>query len=258
MTDGSLRLDRDGAVATLVLDRPSRQNAIDRATWRSLAQRCQELERDSATRVVIVRGEGSAFSAGADIGEFPEVFADEAAAHAYNELVQDALGRLERLSKPTLAQIHGNCLGGGCGLAVACDLRFAAEGARLGLTPAKLGLAYSLGDVRRLVAVVGPPHAKDLLFSARLVDASEALGLGLVDQVVPATELAARVREYADDLVRLSGSSQRRIKAMFGMIASGRLEEDADSRALRDGAAVHPDFLEGRRAFQERRPPRFA
>lgn len=258
MTNGSLRLERDGAVATLVLDRPSRQNAIDRATWRSLAQRCQELEHDPSTRVIILRGEGSAFSAGADIGEFPEVFADEAAAHAYNELVQDALGCLEGLSKPTLAQIHGNCLGGGCGLAVACDLRFAAEDARLGVTPAKLGLAYSLGDVRRLAAVVGMPRAKDLLFSARLVDAAEALRLGLVDQVVPVAELAARVRGYADELMRVSGSSQRRIKAMFGMIASGQRQENAVSRALRDGAAAHPDFLEGQRAFQERRAPRFA
>ena len=258
MTNGSLRLERYGAVATLVLDRPSRQNAIDRATWRSLAQRCQELEHDPSTRVIIVRGEGPAFSAGADIGEFAEVFADEAAAHAYNELVQDALGRLERLSKPTLAQIQGNCLGGGCGLAVACDLRFAAEDARLGITPAKLGLAYSLGDVRRLAAVVGMPRAKDLLLSARLVDASEALGMGLVDQVVPANELEARVHGYADELARLSGSSQRRSNATVGMIAWGQLEEDAVSRALRDGAAAHPDFLEGRRAFQERRAPRFA
>lgn len=133
MTDESLRLERDGAVATFVLNRPQRRNALDRATWRDLAQRCEELDHDSETRVVIVRGEGAVFSAGADISEFAEVFADEAAALTYNELVQNALGPLELLSKPTIAQIQGNCVGGGCALAVTCDLRFAADDARFGM-----------------------------------------------------------------------------------------------------------------------------
>lgn len=257
MTDEGLRLERDGTVVTLVLNRPQRQNAIDRSTWRSLAQRCEELDHDRETRVVVIRGEGTAFSAGADIGEFAEVFADEAAALTYNELVQDALGRLERLSKPTLAQIQGNCIGGGCALAVACDLRFAADGARLGITPARLGLAYSLGDVRRLSALVGPATAKDLLFSARLMEAAEAQRVGLVDRVVPNHEVNTTVRDYARSIAGLSGNSQRLIKFMFGLLASGQAEDDAHSRALRDEAVLHADFLEGRQAFLERRPPRF-
>ena len=257
MTDEGLRLERDGAVVTLVLNRPQRQNAVDRATWRSLAQRCEELDHDRETRVVVIRGEGAAFSAGADISEFFDVFADEVAAHAYNELVQDALGRLERLTKPTLAQIHGNCIGGGCALAVACDLRFAADDARFGITPARLGLAYSLGDLRRLAALVGPACAKDLLFSARLMDPEEARRVGFVNCVVPGQELGSAVQDYARNLVRLSGNSQRLIKTMLGLIAAGQLEENSASRALRDGAVSHPDFLEGRQAFMERRPPRF-
>jgi enoyl-CoA hydratase/carnithine racemase len=258
MTGEGLRLERDGAVVTLVLNRPQRQNAIDRATWHGLAQRCEELDHDRETRVVVIRGEGGAFSAGADISEFAEVFADEAAAGTYNELVQDALGRLERLSKPTVAQIQGNCIGGGCALAVACDLRFAADDARFGVTPARLGLAYSLGDVRRLAALVGPACAKDLLFSARLMGAEEAQRVGLVDHLVPAPRLGGTVQDYAWNLVRLSGNSQRLIKSMLGLLATGQVEEDAHSRALRDGAVAHPDFLEGREAFMERRPPRFA
>ena len=188
--EAGLRLERDGAVAELVLARPERQNAIGRATWRALAEHCLALDADPAVRVVVVRGEPPSFSAGADIAEFAEVFADASAAHAYNELVQLALDRLERLGKPTIAQIGGSCIGGGCGLAVACDLRFAASDARFGITPAKLGLAYSLGDVRRLVNLIGPARAKDLLFSARLIDADEALRLGLIDRVVPPDELA--------------------------------------------------------------------
>ena len=105
MADIGLRLERDGAIAAIVLARPERQNAIATAMWQALAGHCDELARDPGVRVVVVRGEGSAFSAGADIGEFAQVFADRAAAHDYNELVQDALGRLEQLPMPTIAQL---------------------------------------------------------------------------------------------------------------------------------------------------------
>jgi enoyl-CoA hydratase/carnithine racemase len=257
--DGGLRLERDGAgVAELVLARPEKQNAISRAMWRALAAQCAAIEADPAVRVVIVRGEPPVFSAGADIAEFGEVFADAAAAHAYNELVQDALGRLERLDRPVIASVAGSCIGGGCGLAVACDLRFAAADARFGITPARLGLAYSLGDVRRLVALVGPSRAKDMLFSARLLDAEEALRIGLVDRVAPPEALDETVRAYASSLCGLSGSSQRLIKRIARLVLEGATAETEESRSLRDGAVSHPDFAEGRRAFLEKRRPRFA
>jgi enoyl-CoA hydratase/carnithine racemase len=258
MADSDLRLERRGVVAELVLARPERRNAIDSGMWRALARHCDRLAHDSALRLVIVRGEGGSFSAGADIGEFDRVFADRDAARAYNELVQDALGWLERLPVPTIARIAGDCIGGGCALAVACDLRFAAEDARLGVTPARLGLAYALDDVRRLAALIGPARAKDLLFSARLVPAEQALPLGLVDRVVPADGLAAAVEAYAASLLGLSGSSQRRIKAMLRLVEDGQRAEDERSRALRDEAVEQADFAEGRAAFLAKRPPRFA
>jgi enoyl-CoA hydratase/carnithine racemase len=257
MADMGVRLERNGAIAEIVLARPERQNAIDSAMWRAIAGHCGELARDATVRVVIVRGEGGAFSAGADITEFAQVFADSVTAHDYNELVQDALGLVERLPMPTIAQIGGNCIGGGCALAVACDLRFAAADARLGITPARLGLAYSLGDVRRLAALVGPADAKDLLFSARLVAAEEALRLGLVDRVLTTAELAGAVQSYAEALCGLSGNTHRVIKSIFGMIGRGQGEEDQISRALRDGAVEHSDFIEGRSAFLAKRMPLF-
>src|SRR4051794_9338127 len=125
MAEEGLQLKRYGELAELVLARPERQNAINRAMWQALAHHCDEMERDPALRVVVVRGEGAAFSAGADIAEFEQVFADRHTAHDYDELVQQAIGRLERLGKPTIAAIGGNCVGGGCALAAACDLRFA-------------------------------------------------------------------------------------------------------------------------------------
>lgn len=257
MAEEGLRLELDGAVAELVLARPSRQNAISQAMWRALAEHCQALDADPTVRVVVVRGEPPAFSAGADIAEFPLVFADETSAHAYNELVQDALGRLERLGKPTIARIEGSCIGGGCGLAVACDLRFAASNARFGITPAKLGLAYSLGDIKRLVDLVGPARGKDLLYSARLLDAQEAQQIGLVDRVVPPEDLAATVDDYVSSLLDLSGNSHRLIKRLTGLVMAGTAHETEESRALRDGAVGHPDFVEGRQAFLEKRRPRF-
>jgi enoyl-CoA hydratase/carnithine racemase len=257
MAETGLRLQRDGRLAEIVLARPERQNAIDSSMWRALADHCEQLAREPSVRVVVVRGEGAAFSAGADIGEFARVFADRTAAHAYNELVQDALGRLERLPMPTIAQIDGNCIGGGCALAVACDLRFAAEDARLGITPARLGLAYSLGDVRRLAGLIGQARARDLLFSARLVGAEEALRLGLVDRVLPGATLAGAVRDHAASLCALSGNSQRLVKAIARLVAAGQEEEDAHSRDLRDSAVEHADFVEGRTAFLAKRAPRF-
>jgi enoyl-CoA hydratase/carnithine racemase len=185
------------------------------------------------------------------------VFADRHTAHDYNELVQQAIGRLERLGKPTIAAIGGNCVGGGCALAAACDLRFAAADARLGITPARLGLGYSLGDVRRLMALVGPARAKDLLYSARLVGAEEARALGLVDRVVPTAELVAVTVEYARSLVALSGNTQAIIKRMARLVLDGVTEETPESRALRDAAVEHPDFAEGREAFLRKRRARF-
>lgn len=256
-SDPGLRLVRDGAVAEIVLARPERQNALSRAMWCTLAEHCRTIAGDPTIRVVVVRGEAPSFSAGADIAEFAQVFADETAAHDYNELVQAALSALAGLEQPTVAQITGNCIGGGCGLAVACDLRFAAADARLGITPARIGLAYSLGEIKRLIDLVGAARAKDLLFSARLLATDEALRIGLLDRVVPTAELDATVRDYVAGLLMLSGNSQRLIKRLTRLILDGATGETAESRALRDGAVSHPDFTEGRQAFLEKRRPRF-
>ncbi len=256
-SDPGLLLLREGAVAEIVLARPERQNALSRAMWRTLTAHCRTIAGDPVIRVVVVRGEGPSFSAGADIAEFAQVFADETTAHDYNEIVQAALADLAGLEQPTIAQITGNCIGGGCGLAVACDLRFAAADARVGITPARIGLAYSLGEIKRLIDLIGAARAKDLLYSARLLAPDEALRIGLIDRVVAAVELEAAVRTYVDGLLALSGNSQRLIKRLTRLILDGATGETAESRALRDGAVGHPDFTEGRLAFMEKRRPRF-
>lgn len=257
MDEQHLRLERHGARMDLILARPERQNAINVAMWRALAVHAEALAADETIGVVVLRGEPPAFSSGADIAEFEQVFAGEAQAAAYNDLVQTAMACLEALPVPTIAQVTGSCIGGGCGLALACDLRFSADNARFGITPARLGLAYSLGDVKRLVDLAGPACAKDLLFSARLIDAEEALRLGLIDRMVPAAALDEVVRTYVDSLLAVSGSSQRRIKAIARLVLDGAVTETRESRRLRDAAVLDADFLEGKRAFLEKRRPRF-
>ena len=213
---------------------------------------------DPGIRVVVVRGEGPSFSAGADIGEFAQVFADETAAHAYNELVQGALSALAELEQPTIAQITGNCIGGGCGLAVACDLRFAAADARLGITPARLGLAYSLGEIKRLIELVGVARAKDL----PVLGPAGRQRRGAADRPARpggaggrARRGGARLRQDAPDPVGQFAAADQAPDAADPRRRHGR--DRKERRSLRDGAVSHPDFTEGRRAFLEKRRPRF-
>ncbi|MCL4187900.1 MAG: enoyl-CoA hydratase/isomerase family protein [Rhodobacteraceae bacterium] len=258
--DGRLRL-WPGRVATIELAVPGRRNAIGQAMWAALPGLCARLAADPAVRVVILAGapgpDGPVFSAGADIAEFGEVFASPAAAADYNTRVRAANAAVAALPMPVIARIAGACVGGGCGLALACDLRFAAAGARLGITPARLGIGYSFEDTAALVAAVGPSRAKDMLFSARLLDAAEALAIGLVDRVVADGALDEAVAEHAAALAGLAPGTIRLAKATVDAIAAA---EPARAGALRAQCAAlftGPDLAEGLAAFRDRRPPRF-
>jgi enoyl-CoA hydratase/carnithine racemase len=224
------------------------------AMWRSLADVCAEIEARSDVAVVIVEGAGGHFCSGADIGEFDLAFADLAAARGYLGAIETGLSALAALDRPTLARLEGSCIGGGLAVALACDLRFAAEDAHLAVPPAKLGLLYGLVETRLLVEAVGPAAAKDLLFSARRVGADEALRLGLVDRVLPGAELAGAVETYSRDLTALSGASIRGAKKSVRAALDGDV---AGLRALVETAALGADFAEGRAAFQAKRAPRF-
>lgn len=256
--DGALGLAVEGGVATLTLDRPAARNALTLGMWRALPGLAARLEADPAVRAVLVRGAGEqAFSGGADIAEFPQVYADAASARAYNDAVRAGQDAVARLPRPVIAVVFGACVGGGCGLAISCDLRFAAEGARFGIPPAKLGAAYSFADVKQLVDLVGPARAKDILFSGRLVEADEALRIGLVDRVIPADELVAAATAYARGIADLSAVSIVAAKRMVQAVRDGAEAETPDLRAMFDAAFAAEDFQEGFRAFLEKRKPRF-
>ncbi|WP_119677879.1 enoyl-CoA hydratase/isomerase family protein [Indioceanicola profundi] len=250
-------LVRTGEVARLVLNRPAKKNALTQEMWQLLPRLLMEAAEDRSVKLLLVEGAGGCFSAGADIAEFETAYSTREKTAAYAADIAAATDGLAAFPKPTIAVIRGVCVGGGLGVALACDLRFCADDSRLGVTPAKLGIIYPLGDTKRLVQAVGPSAAKDLLYSGRLMDAAEALAKGLADRVVPAAELDAVVEEYAATLCANSQWTHRISKRMVGLILSGQTVESRETRDMFLDAVEAPDFQEGRRAFVGKRKPAF-
>ncbi len=248
----------DGPVVHVVLNRPAKHNAINAAMWERIGSLTAELDADPSVRLVVFRGAGdAAFSAGADISEFREIYADPERARRQNAVIRDAQLAVEGMAKPTLAVIQGACVGGGCGLALACDLRLAGARARFGITPSKLGLVYSLPDTRRLVALVGPSRAKDMLFSGRLLDAPEALAIGLVDRVLDEGTLETSAADYARALLANSSESIAAAKAMINSLSGVSSQPDERLEARFAASFSSADFAEGYAAFTQKRAPKF-
>jgi enoyl-CoA hydratase/carnithine racemase len=247
-----------GARATLTLNRPDKKNALTLAMWDALPGLVAQAAAAPGVRLIVLTGAGGAFAAGADIAEFETVFADRASALDNHRRIQAAMSAVEDCPIPTLAMIEGACVGGGCGLALACDLRYAASTARFGITPGKLGLAYGVADTRRLVAAVGLSAAKDILFSGRLIDASRALEIGLIDTCVAPEALAGAADTLASDIAAASAFTAATTKQILRRIGAGQRDDDDASRALFADAFEGPDFREGRAAFLEKRKPNFS
>ncbi|WP_137177076.1 enoyl-CoA hydratase/isomerase family protein [Roseomonas sp. AR75] len=254
---GAVRLLRDGAVATLLLDQPARRNAMTRAMWRALPALVAEAAADDAIAVLRVEGAGAHFCGGADISEFAGTYATPDSAAQANAEIGAAVAALAAFPKPAVAVIRGACVGGGVALALACDLRFAAEDARFAVTPAKLGLIYSQADTTRLMRAVGAARAKELLFTARLVEAEEALRIGLVEEVCAPDALDAFVAQRLAPIAAGSRPALRAIKAVANAIEDGAEWEAPELRRVFDEAFAGADFQEGYDAFLAKRPPSF-
>ncbi len=248
----TLRLHADGPIAHLVIDRADKRNAFTQAMWEALPGLVEQAMADDAVRVLVLRAaQAGAFCAGADIVEFGEGAQDAAWRVRNQAAIARAQLTLSRAAKPTIAAIDGDCVGGGCGLAMACDLRVASSAARFGITPAKLGLVYSLHDTKLLVDLVGPAQAKRILFTAQLIDANEAHRIGLID-ILDGDALA-----LAETIAASSPHTTREAKAMVRRILDGQAEDDDATRALFADAFRLPDFAEGVAAFLDKRRPRF-
>ncbi|WP_323761992.1 enoyl-CoA hydratase-related protein [Maricaulis sp.] len=257
MTQEPIYLKRHAHHAELILNQPQRRNALSARMWAALPGLLAEAAGDPSIKLLVVRGEGGAFTAGADISEFESVYATADAAEAYTKAIAGGLDGLAHFPKPTLAVIRGACVGGGCGLALSCDLRFAASDSRFGITPAKLGLAYTLNDTKRLIDAVGVPVAKDLLYSARLVDADEAQAIGLINRCFDPDRLDAEVDAYLATMLSRSTGSARAIKRVIHLIRAGVDHDTDETRQLFLDAFRSDDFKEGYRAFLDKRVPDF-
>jgi enoyl-CoA hydratase/carnithine racemase len=255
MTDIYLRVEPP--FGRIVLRRPERRNAITLAMRRVLPAIRPALDSRDNVLVMLVEGEGAHFSASADITELGEIYRDATAARDYGDAIQGGLKALMELDRPTIAVIRGVAIGDGLDLALACDLRFCAADAHFAVTSAKLGRVYGYSQTRRLVELVGPPRAKDLLLTARKIETDEALAIGLIDRRVE-TALHETVLGYARGLADMSQMSVRGGKRAVDAIATGLVRETPAYRALTETAALGPDFVEGWDAFAGKRAAKFA
>jgi enoyl-CoA hydratase/carnithine racemase len=259
LADGKLRLDRPAPhVARLTIDNPAKRNALDHAILGGIAQVARELDD---ARCLILTAEGPVFSAGYDIGGLPrDEFAHEAeslVAHPFHAAIE----ALEAFPYPAVAALNGHAIGGGLELALTCDLRMAATGAKLGMPPARLGLVYSHTGLRKFIAAIGVTRTRDLFFTGRNVSAATALEWGMVTEIAPAEKLAERAVGYAAEIAAnapLSLSGNKRVISEL-LAAEGRLdpETEAELVALREACFRSEDFYEGVRAFAEKRAPQW-
>lgn len=244
-----LIIQASGGTRRLILSRPEQRNALTPDLIDRLVDALAAIEADAGARVVVLAGAGSGFCAGYDLN----LLESPGTAHAGSERdrVERLCGRLRALRIPSVAQVHGVASGAGCDLAVSCDVRFASDDARFAMPPARLGILYSHEGIGRLVALVGPAVAKEMLFSGELVDAARALSVGLVNRVVPAGRLAEETEAFARTVAA---------NAPMSIAASKRIVDGAgeeESLALGRLVWASEDAREGPRAFRERRPPRF-
>ena len=256
--DPGIRLHIEGPLAWIVADNPARMNALTAAMWRQLPLCLAEAEANPGVRVIVMRGSGKrAFSAGADISEFESERTGDSARH-YDALNHEAFEAITGAVKPTIAMIHGFCLGGGLAIAACCDLRFADDTAQFSIPAAKLGIGYNPRWVRPLLGLVSGPSVKELLFTGRRFNAVEALSMGLVNRVSAPDQLDAATRALANDIAANAPLTIRAAKLTIEEL----LRHPENPETARLDAAVKAcfdsdDYAEGRRAFLDKRKPEF-
>jgi enoyl-CoA hydratase len=247
----------DGPVARLTFNRPEARNAMTWAMYDALARACDDVDADERIRVFVLRAKGDAFVAGTDIRQFTG-FASAQDGIAYERRMETVIDRLERVRVPTIAQVEGVAAGGGCVIALTCDLRVCTPAARFGVPIARtLGNCLSTANYARLSDLIGPARTKDLLFTGRLIDAAEADALGLVTRMADAPRVEDVVRDLADTIAANAPLTLRVTKEALWRIAKHRRPAVEDEDLL-SSCYASADFREGVNAFVEKRVPRFA
>jgi enoyl-CoA hydratase len=251
--------EKEGPIGWITFNNPKRRNAVSLEMWQALGVILTNFQQDRDVRVVILKGAGDkSFVSGADISEFDSKRNSAAASEAYAKQSANAYSMLYKLDKPLMAMIQGYCIGGGLAVALNADVRFATPDSTFGIPAAKLGLGYGFGAVKALAELVGPSCTKDILFSARFLDAEEALGIGLINKIISKDELEATVRDYANLIGGNAPLTIKAVKASVRELLRDPAKRDLEKlNKLVNQCFDSKDYAEGRRAFMEKRKPVF-
>ncbi|HBN84796.1 MAG TPA: hypothetical protein DDZ89_13240, partial [Clostridiales bacterium] len=233
MENDYLFVEKKDAIATLFINRPEKRNALNLEMWSNLPKILRELDEADDVKVLVIRGiDETAFAAGADISEFTSLRSTAVGEQKYNKVVAQAEAAIANFSKPTISMIQKYCIGGGCVIALACDLRFSSETGIFAVTPSKIGIIYSFAGTKHLVDLVGPSRAKDILFSGRELSVYEAYSYGLIDRIIMDEEIVEKTYEYAEILSKRAQKTIKGAKKMIHEIQNGAKTETEEIRQL--------------------------
>jgi enoyl-CoA hydratase len=250
---------RENGVGHIIFNNPAKRNAVSLDMWKRLTALLKDYAEDPELKVLVISGAGGkAFVSGADISKFESQRSTKEAVAHYNATGAKGYESVYNFRKPTIAKIQGYCIGGGCNLAVCCDIRVATEDARFGVPAARLGLGYGYTAVRRLAEITGVSNAMEIFFTAKQFTAAQALSMGLVNQVVPADQLDATVDEMTRQIAENAPLTIAAIKASARELGKPEASRDlARLDRLVNACFESEDYIEGRRAFMEKRKPVF-
>jgi enoyl-CoA hydratase/carnithine racemase len=254
---GHVELNQQGAIAWITISNPTKRNAMSLHMWRELNNALAAVTLDS--RCIVLRGAGdTAFVSGADISEFANLRRSPEDMAAYDQAADSAMEKLEAMPQPTVAMISGYCIGGGVALSLCCDIRLAADTSQFAVPAARLGVGYGASGLKKLLDAVSVHVATDIMISARRYSASEALSMGLLNRIYPAAMLASEVENYAATIARNAPLTVRAVKRTIKELSKMHPQADLSlCQQLVDQCFASEDYVEGPRAFMEKREPRF-
>ncbi len=259
MATDKILMEKENGIGRVIFNNPERHNAVSLEMWEGVHEALEDLKNDDDVRVVVVTGAGGkSFVSGADISKFEDERSSEEAIKKYDEVGRRAYIGLYNFPKPTIAMIQGYCIGGGVAVAISCDIRICTDKSSFGIPAAKLGLGYAFDKVRQLSDLVGPAFAKEIFFTGKRFTADQAAAMGLVNRVVPDAALNDFVKDYAETIAGNAPMTVASIKKIVGEIVKNDDDRDLEAcEAMVKACFDSEDYIEGRRAFMEKRPPKF-
>jgi enoyl-CoA hydratase/carnithine racemase len=256
---GLVEIEDRGAVRHIVLNRPEKRNAFNGELIEATGHAFEDAAADDSVRVVVLRGEGPMFSSGMDLGSLQDLSTDPGSLREFRDPIVRWWNLLEEMPKPTIAQIHGACIGGAMELALAADMRVMADDAVAAILEVKIGLIPDVGGCSRLPAVVGLGRAKELIMTGRFINGTEAHAIGFANRVAPAAELDAATQALCDELLGAAPIAVALAKSVLDRVAKPHLEETLELEVeAQERLAASDDFAEGTSAFLGKRAPAFA